>query len=174
MRLILVFLLLLAGAFGTIRKSKQEISANGLTVELRTSSNRLKVTDEVVVSVFFRSPHKSTTIWNALGWGGSTGLSLQVLDSSDHEVKTRFVQMYDVLPPDVTGKNSLISIGGDSFAGFDSHIPVKMLFSGPGRYTIKCIYRPPLSRNYFQGATIWGKEDGVIESPGVSISVSER
>jgi hypothetical protein len=172
-RSLLVFVLLMSGAFGGTTKSKQEIPTDGLSVELRSSSNRVKLQDEMVVTVFFRSPRKDTTIWNALGWGGVTGLRLQVLDSSGHDVENRYVQLYDVLPPDETGKNALISIGGNSFAGFDSHIPVKMLFPGPGRYTIKCIYSPTLPRHYFQGTTIWGKEDGVIESPGVSISVSE-
>jgi hypothetical protein len=170
----MMFVLLTSGVFGQVTQLKQEITRDGLTVELRASSNRVQLTGEMVVTVFFRSPRTVTTIWNALGWSGSTGLYLQVLDSSGHEVKSHYPPPYDVMPPDETGKDELISIGGDSFAGFDSHIPAKMLFRVPGRYTIKCIYSPPLPRNYFQGNTIWGKEDGAIESAGVSISVEER
>jgi hypothetical protein len=73
--------------------------------------------------------------------------------------------------PDKDGKEELISIGQNCFAGFDSRIPAKWLFHKPGRYTIKCIYAPKLPRNYFRGRTIWGKEDGVIESAAVSITV---
>jgi hypothetical protein len=75
------------------------------------------------------------------------------------------------LPPDPGGKNALISIGGMTFAGFDSHFAASELFPHAGSYTIKCIYNAPLSRNYFEGRIIWGKEDGVIESVPVSIVV---
>jgi len=81
--------------------------------------------------------------------------------------------MFHPLPPDRTGKNALISIGGKSFAGFDSQIMVKTLFPGPGKYTVKCTYSPPLPRDYFHGHKIWGKEDGPIESASVPIFVDK-
>jgi hypothetical protein len=123
------------------------------------------------LTLLFRSPEKDITIWNALGWGEATGLHLQVSDASGNKVQNDFVEMYHPLPPDKTGKDALITIGGDIFAGFDSQIPAATLFPGPGRYTIKCFYHPPLSRNYFQGHTIWGNEDGPIESTSVSVLV---
>jgi len=168
----IAFLVLLHCAFGQIVPSQKEIATKELNVELRIDSNRVRLGDEMLVSVFFRSRHRTVTMWNVFGWGSSTGLYLQVLDHSGHEVR-RFTQMYDILPPDGTGKGALISIGGDSFAGFDSQIAAKTLFPGPGRFTLKCIYGPPLSRNYFQGSTIWGKEDGQIESAGVTVIVDK-
>ena len=168
MKLVIIFFVVISVSSSQI--AGVENIADRLKVELAVSSRQVDLKDEVVVTVFFRSPKKVATIWNALGWNASTGLSLQVLDRFGHPVK-EFVQMYDVLPPDETGKKALISIGGDVFAGFDSHIPAKLLFPGPGRYTLKCVYSPPLSRNYFRGTMIWGKEDGTIESPGVAVSV---
>ena len=93
------------------------------------------------------------------------------MDSSGREVKNDFVAFYHPLPPDETGKDALISIGAGSFAGFDSQTPAKALFPGPGKYTLKCRYIPPLPRTYFKGHTIWGKEDGAVESPAIPIVV---
>jgi hypothetical protein len=169
---VIAFLVLLHCAFGQLVSSQKEVATKELNVELRTNPNRVRLSDEMLVTVFFRSPDKIVTMWNAFGWTGSTGLSLQVLDHSGREVK-RFTQMYDILPPDETGQGELISIGGDSFAGFDSHVSVKALFPRPGTFILKCIYDPPLPRNYFQGSTIWGKEDGQIESSGVSVIVDK-
>lgn len=170
MRIALIFMVIIGGAFSQIARAQKWDKTDRLVVELRVSPDHVRLADEVVVSVFFRSPKKAVTIWDALGWNASTGLSLHVLDRSGHLVK-EFSQMYDLAPPDVTGKNELLSIGWDVFAGFDSHIPAKLLFPGPGRYILKCIYSPPLPRNYFQGSTIWGKEDGTVESAGVPILV---
>jgi hypothetical protein len=113
-------------------------------------------------------------MWNAFGWNGSTGLYLHVLDSSGREVTQRFTQSFDLVPPDETGKGQLTTIGGDTFTGFDTQIPVRLLVPGPGTYTIKCIYSPPLPRNYFAGSMIWGKEDGAVESAGVRVEVIEK
>lgn len=148
-------------------------TSGALRIEVRTSSARVRMNDEMVVTVVFRSPEKDITIWNALGWGAPTGLHLQISDSSGHEVRNDFVEMFHPLPPDRTGRNALMSIGGESFAGFDSQIQAKTLFPEPGRYTIKCLYHPPLPRDYFQGHTIWGKEDGRIESAPASIYVDK-
>jgi len=95
---------------------------------------------------------------------------LQVFDSNGHEVEHP-VAPIEPIPPDLSGKDALISIGGRDFAGFDSQFAVRDLFPRPGSYTLKCIYSPPLRRNYFKGHTIWGKEDGRIESAPVSIVV---
>jgi hypothetical protein len=136
--------------------------------------DRVRLSDDVEVTVMFRSPDKIRTIWNGLGWGLSSGLRLYVVDSSGHEVKQRYVEPYEVAPPNPSGKDELISIGGAEFAGFNSRIPVRSLVPGPGKYTIKCVYNPPLPRDYFPGHTIWGEEDGVVESVGVSIAVDKR
>jgi hypothetical protein len=170
MRLLIAIVLLISGGFSQTAGAQNENKTRGFKVELRAYPNPTPLTDDITVTVFFRSPKRQVTLWNAFGWGYSTGLFLQVLDPSGHEVK-KFVQPYDVAPPDPTGKNTLISIGGDGFAGFDSHIPAKMLFRTPGKYTLKCIYSAPLPRDYFQGNTIWGKEDGPIESVEVPIWV---
>jgi hypothetical protein len=170
MRLAIILTVIVGCGLSQVAGAQKGNSAGRLNVELRVSPSRIHTTDEAVVTVFFRSPKKGVTIWNALGWNPSTGLSLHVLDRSGHQVK-EFLQMYDVAPPDETGKNELISIGWNVFAGFDSRIPAKLLFPTPGKYTLKCVYSPPLPRNYFQGSTIWGKEDGPIESAGVTVWV---
>ena len=171
MRSMMLFVLLMGGPFGQMAQSQPAITRDGLSVEVRLGSSRVKLTDNLAVTVIFRSPGKITTIWNALGWGIPTGLRLQVLDASGHEIRSDYSLSYHIVPPDLTGKDALISIGGDSFAGFDSRIPVKMVFHESGRYTVKCIYAPTLPRSYFQGHTIWGQEDGAIVSAGVPITV---
>lgn len=168
----MIFMVIIGGAFSQVARAQKGNSADRLNVELRVSSHHVHMTDDVVTTVFFRSPKKGVTIWNALGWNPSTGLSLHVLDGSGHRVK-EFFEMYDLVPPDETGGNELISIGWDVFAGFDSRIAAKLLFPGPGRYILKCVYSPPLPRNYFQGRTIWGKEDGPVESAEVSVFVDK-
>ena len=165
----MMFLLLSSIAFGQTESADKSPSA-ALRIELRTSSVQVRMTDEIVVSLFFRSPDKTTTIWNALWWAGSTGLELQVFDSSGHQVEHTVVPS-EPLPPDLTGKNALISIEGNEFAGFDSQFAVSELFHRPGSYTLKCIYSPILTRHYFRGHTIWGREDGRIESAPVSVFV---
>lgn len=169
MKAVMIFLLLSTIAFGQTESADKSPSA-ALRVELRTSSVQVRMTDEIVVSLFFRSPDKTTTIWNALWWAGSTGLELQVFDSSGHPVKHTVVPS-EPIPPDLTGKDVLISIEGNEFAGFDSHFTVSELFPRPGWYTIKCVYSPRLTRHYFKGHTIWGREDGRIESASVSVFV---
>ena len=115
------------------------------------------MTDEIAVSVFFRSPDKTTTIWNALWWAGSTGLGLQVFDSSGHQVEHTVVPS-EPIPPDLTGKDALISIEGSEFAGFDSQFAISELFPHPGAYKIRCTYTPRLRRDYFKGHIIWGEK----------------
>lgn len=169
MKAAMIFLLLSSITFGQTGAADKSPSA-ALRIELRTSSVQVRMSDEIVVSLFFRSPDKTTTIWNALFWAGSTGLELQVFDSSGHRLEHTVVP-YEPMPPDLTGKDALISIEGDEFAGFDSQFAVSELFPRPGSYTIKCIYSPRLTRHYFKGHTIWGREDGRIESAPVSVFV---
>jgi hypothetical protein len=172
MKVVVVFLALINGILGQVARSAQT-TPDGLTVELRMSSPQIRITDEVVATVFFRSPEREVTIWNFLEWGAPAGLYLKIVDSTGKEVRNDFAPFLHPLPPDLTGKGELISIGGRVFAGFDSQVAVKTLFPRPGRYTMKCLYSPPLSRHYFQGHTIWGKEDGSIESAPVTVVVDE-
>jgi len=167
----IVFLLLL-NSLGHVGNSTEDPNGR-LRIELRTTANPVRLTDDLGVTVVFRSPEKGVTIWNALGWGSGVGLYLQVLDSSGSEVQNDFHPFYHALPPDETGKDALISISGSVFAGFDSQIPAKLLFPKAGTYMIKCVYQPLLSRHYFQGHTIWGREDGPIESTEVLVAVTE-
>jgi hypothetical protein len=148
-----------------------KIPSGALTIQLRASSARVKMNDEMKVSVFFRSPG-TVTIWNALWWGGSTGLELEIFDSSGRQQK-HAVAPSEPIPPDLTGKDALISVRGNVFAGFDSQFIARELFTSPGRYTMKCLYTPPLPREYFGGRTIWGREDGQIESKPISIFVDK-
>jgi hypothetical protein len=170
MKFAILILVLISGTFVQFANSEKTAS-DRLRIELRASASRVRMTDEIMLTVFFRSPEREVTIWNALGWGAPAGLYLQVLDSSGREVRNDFAPFFHPMPPDETGKDALISIGGKSFAGFDSQIPANALFPGPGRYTLKCLYSPPLSRDYFKGHTIWGKEDGAIESSAVAVTV---
>jgi hypothetical protein len=173
MKLAIILFVLVNCAFAQSADA-DEAASRRLTIEVRASSNSVRMTNDVTLAVFFRSPERVVTIWNALGWGAPAGLYLQVLDSSGREVRNDFAPFFHPLPPDQTGKGALISIGGSSFAGFDSQIPAKALFPGPGRYVLKCRYSPPLSRGYFKGHTIWGKEDGVIESAAVPVTVDAQ
>ena len=171
--LVVAFMLLSQPLFGQVVPAHRGQATNGLTVELRTGASRAHLADKLVVSVFFRSPRRSVTIWNAFGWNAQAGLSLKVIDASGHQV-SEYYEMGDYAPPDLSGRNALVSIGFDSFAGFDSRIPVDELFPGPGAYTLKCVYRPPLPRDYFKGNTIWGPEDGPIESAGIKVTVTKQ
>lgn len=171
MKVALLFLVLVSSALGQSADS-QRAGSDRLRIELRASASRVAMTENLNLTVFFRSPAKgAVTIWNALDWGAPAGLYLQVLDSSGREVRNDFAPFFHPLPPDENGKDALISIAGGSFAGFDSEIPAKLLFPGPGRYTLKCRYSPPIPRDYFKGHTIWGKEDGAIESAPVPVTV---
>jgi hypothetical protein len=162
-------LLLLLGST-TLGQSQSTTSA--LTIELRATSVHLRMRDKIGLSVFFRSLKETTTIWNALWWGGATGLELQVFDSSGHPVEHTVVPS-EPMPPELTGKDALISIGGRAFAGFDSEFAVTELFHHVGFYAVRCVYHPPLSRNYFKGRTIWGRQNGQFESPPLSITIEE-
>jgi hypothetical protein len=168
MKAALAFLLL-----GTFALGQTSPATGALRMELRASFVQIGMNQqEIVFSVFFRSPDKTTTIWNALWWGASTGLYLRVFDSSGHEVQHTVVPI-DPMPPDLNGRGALISIGGKAFAGFDSQFATRDLFPHPGSYTVKCVYSPPLRRDYFTGHTIWVREDGTIMSAPVSIVVAE-
>ncbi len=89
-----VVLLLIAstsvGQTGSARNSR----STGLVVELRTSSGHVQISDDLVLTVIFRSVDKDTTIWNALGWGVSGGLYLQIRDSSGREVENGFAPSF--------------------------------------------------------------------------------
>jgi hypothetical protein len=171
MKSVMAFLLLICSALSHAPTLLGQTAHGGLRVEIRTSSSHVHLADQIGVTVLFRSPERAVTIWNALGWGASAGLHLQILDSSEHEIQSDFTQMFHPLPPDRTGKGALISISGDSFAGFDTQLPVNLLFPKPGKYLLRCLYKSPLPRDYFQGGTIWGTEDGVVESAGVVVLV---
>lgn len=171
MKSVMLLVLLGSAAFGQTVSNKESLST-ALRTELRTSSDQVRTTDEIVVTVLFRS-EKEITIWNFLEWGAPAGLYLKVLDSAGHEVQNDFAPFLHPLPPDLTGREALISIGGRVFAGFDTRIAVSALFPKPGRYRLYCLYSPPLSRHYFQGQTIWGKEDGPVETTGVSVVVEK-
>jgi hypothetical protein len=112
------------------------------------------------------------TLWNAFGWNVMSGLSLVVMDASGRQV-TEYYDMGDYAPPDPTGRGAVVTIGFETFAGIDRRILATGLFPGPGTYTLKCIYRPGLPRSYFTGITIWGREDGAVESAGLKVSVSK-
>ena len=172
MKLVILVLALLSSALGQSATSSKDDS-DRLRIELRAKAAQVRMSDDVVLTVFFRSSEKKITIWSALGWSAAVGLYLQVFDSSGHEVPISFGPIYDPMPPDLSGKSALITVAGQTFAGFDSQIPANMLFPKPGTYTLRCRYSPPLSRHYFQGHTIWGKEDGAIESAGVPIVVTQ-
>ena len=172
MKFVMLFFLLAINASAQ-SANLARTSSDQLKIELRANARRVRITDEIVLTVYFRSPEGEVTIWNALGWGAPAGLYLRVLDPSGHEVPNNFAPFFHPLPPDKSGKDALIAIGGRSFAGFDSQIPVKALFPGPGRYLLKCRYLPPLPRDYFRGQTIWGKEDGLTDSAAVPVSVDE-
>jgi hypothetical protein len=122
---------------------QSQSTTSALTIELRSTSVHLRMRDKIGLSVFFRSLKETTTIWNTLWWGGATGLELQVFDSSGHPVEHTVVPS-EPMPPDLTGKDALISIGGRSFAGFDSEFAVTELFPHVGSYTARCVYHPPL------------------------------
>ena len=173
MKSALVFFALLGSAFSQAVPSAQA-KPQALKLELRTSSRHVRMSDDITVSVLFRSPDRVTTMWNAFSWGVGSGFQLEVFDSSGREVEGSSVHMFfHPMPPDLTGKDALISIGGNEFAGFDSEFPVKDLFPRPGRYTVGCSYTAPLRRNYFQGRTIWGTEDGTVESPAITVVVDK-
>lgn len=170
MKLAILLLILTSSALGQVAAEKA--GSDRLRIELRTSASRVAMTENLNLTVFFRSPERGmVTIWNALDWGAPAGLYLQVLDSAGREVRNSFAPFFHPLPPDENGIDALISISGGSFTGFDSGIPAKMLFPGQGRYTVKCRYSPPLPRHYFKGHTIWGKEDGALESLAVTVDV---
>lgn len=170
MKLTIILMALLSVGFGQAARS-EKTAAGALQVEIRTNSDHVHTNGEIVVTVLFRSPGKEISVWNALDWGAPFGLYLRVLDSSGKAVQNEFSPLLHPFPPDLDGKDALISIGGSVFAGFDSRIAVKSLFPKPGRYTIHCLYVPPLSRNYFRGRTIWGKEDGPVSSIGAPVFV---
>lgn len=172
MRAAAILVLFLSRLSFTQAASSTKSASPALITEVRASSVHVRMSEDIVVSVYFRSPHKTTTIWNALWWGGSTGLELGVFDSFGHQFQPAMPPI-EPMPPHLTGKGSFLSIGGRTFARFDSRFAVSYLFPQPGSYTIKCTYRPPLGRNYFKGHAIWGREDGVIESAPLSISVEK-
>jgi len=172
MKAAMLILLLGSASFGQTAAIGKPTSAS-LRIELRTSPAQVRMSDDVALSVFFYSPNKQVTIWNALAWGVTAGLYLTVFDSSGRQVRNNFAPFFHPVPPDITGKDALITIGGRVFAGFDSKIPIKTLVLRPGRYTLRCSYRAPLNRDYFQGHTIWGEEDGSVEADPVSINVTE-
>jgi hypothetical protein len=170
--LAITFILILQPVLCQSVPARNQDAGKALSVELRASSNHVHLTDSLSVSVFFRSPNRRVTLWNSFGWGDTTGLSLMVMNISGKVLK-EYAQMFDVMPPNETGSGELVSIGGNTFAGFDTKIQVKDLFPGPGTFTLKCVYSPPFPRNYFQGSTIWGKEDGEIRSTEVTVVVDK-
>ena len=171
MKVVILMLVLVIGTFAQ-SANPEKAGSTRLRIELRSGASRVTMTGNLNLTVLFRSPETGVvTIWNALDWGAPAGLYLQVLDSSGREVRNDFAPFFHPLPPDENGKDALISLADGSFAGFDSEIPAKLLFPAPGTYTLKCRYSPPLPRHYFKGHTIWGKEDGTIESAPAPVTV---
>lgn len=168
---LLLVITLSSFAFSQTAQQRPAHAGDRLRVELRSSSDKIRLEDDVFLTVVFRSS-LPVTLWNAFGWNSQTGLYLQVLDSSDHELK-RFTQLFDLVPPDPTGKGELVTIGGNTFVGFESRIMATDLFPRPGKYKLRCIYVPPLSRDYFRGNIIWGTGDGRIESPPFAVVVEK-
>jgi hypothetical protein len=70
MKAVMLFMLLGSVAFCQT-PSNAESPSTALRTELRTSSNQVRMIDEMVVTVFFRSD-KEITIWNFLEWGASS------------------------------------------------------------------------------------------------------
>lgn len=151
----------------------QQVSNPGLKIELHTNATHLRSSDKVTLTVILRSPRQSTNLWNAFGWGPTAGFRLYVLDPSGNEVQNNFAQLYHAMPLDPKGREELISIQANIFAGFDEDDTVAELFPKPGKYVLKCIYTAPLPRHFFKGVTIWGREDGTIESNEVTIFVDK-
>src|SRR5712671_624017 len=104
MKLAIVSLVLANIALGQYSDSVKS-SAAPLRIELRTNGNRFRMTDSIAVTVFFRSPEREVTIWNALEWGNSAGLYLQVFDSSGKEVQNSFAPFFHPVPPDLRGRD---------------------------------------------------------------------
>src|SRR5258708_25492742 len=101
MKLGIFFLLIINTVFGQVVGPEKK---PGLSVELSANASRVRMSDQVVLTVYFRSPSRRTTMWNALSWGAPAGLYLQVLDSSGREVRNDFSPFYHPVPPDLTGK----------------------------------------------------------------------
>src|SRR5438309_2168666 len=105
MKLAVLFLILTSGAFGQLSASKRG-GSDRVRIELRASASRVTITENLTLTVLFRSPENgAVTIWNALDWGAPAGLYLQVLDSSGREVRNDFVPFFHPLPPDENGED---------------------------------------------------------------------
>jgi hypothetical protein len=170
--LAIAFMLLSQLSFGQAAPAQGGKADRALTIELRTSATHVRLSGHMEVSVFFRAVAKTVTIWNAFGFFSDGGLFLEVFDASGGVVK-RYVYEGMAAPPDLTGRGALMAIPPGEFAGFDRRVFAEFLFPGPGTFTVKCLYRPPLPRDYFKGNTIWGTEDGPIESSGVKVVVTK-
>jgi hypothetical protein len=66
MKFAILFLALTSNAFGQLADSAKTTS-DRLRIELPTSVSRVQMTDEIVVTVLFRSPEREIMISNALG-----------------------------------------------------------------------------------------------------------
>ena len=162
-----------ASLVGLAQAPSQNVKKPKLTIELRALDSHVRMGDGLSLSTVFRCREGSVALWNALYWSSALGLRLQVLDRNGSEVKS-FAPPIDPIPPSDSGAGDLVSIGGSTFVGFDSQIPANILFPKPGRFLLKCIYTPPLPRGYFPRITIWGNEDGRIESPPIEILVESH
>jgi len=167
-----LFLLAMVFWFGNCTQaSPQQVSSGGLRMELYTNATQVRLSDRITLTVILRSPERVVTLWNAFEWGYTPGFRLHVLNSSGKDEGDNFFQGAHPVGPDEKELRDWVSIGENRFAGFDTDVPVKAIFRKPGKYVLKCTYTAPLPRNYVPGKTIWGKEDGPIESNEITVLV---
>jgi hypothetical protein len=169
-----LLLLVMMLCFGNCTQApSQQVSNGGLRIELHTNATHLRLSDRITLTVILRSPERVVTLWNAFEWGFTPGFRLHVFNSSGKDEGDNFFQGAHPVGPDDKELRDWISIGGNRFAGFDTDVPVTAIFRKPGKYVLKCTYMTVLSRDSVPGATIWGKEDGTIESNETTVFVDK-
>jgi hypothetical protein len=170
-----LFALIVAVSLGGMAQpSSGNVKVPPPTIELHARDCHIRLGDDLYLSMVIRSRERSVTIWNSLGWWNyNSGFGLQVLGADGREMK-RYYDPYEIIPPSESGAGELVTVGGNIFVGFDSKIPAKDLFTKPGRFILRCTYTPSLPRGYFPGVTIWGTEDGPIESPPLEITIDTK
>jgi hypothetical protein len=173
MKRVLVLLAMIFCLGNCAQALPQQVSPGGLRMELHTNATQVRLSDRLTLTVILRSPDRVVTLWNCFEWGYMPGFVLHIFDSSGKDEGDNFFQESHPYPPDVEGLRDWISIGGNRFAGFDTDVTVKTTFRKPGKYVLKCTYQTLLSRDSVPGKTIWGKEDGPIESNEVTVFVAK-
>ncbi len=173
MKHVLVLLAMIFCSWNCAQASSQQASSDGLRMELHTNATRVRLSDRITLTVILRSPERVVTLWNAFEWGFTPGFRLHVFNSSGKDEGDNFFQGAHPGGPDDKDLRDWISIGGNRFAGFDTDVPVTAIFRKPGKYVLKCTYMTVLSRDSVPGKTIWGKEDGTIESNEIKVFVDK-